>query len=198
MRTTNDLKRFGWGLSHFSCIYSVGAEFDGALDWLWHRWLRPALLVDSVMIADMNNCVQIQIWGRQMTWKHLVGVWLIFPAFTVLSQISTVCCHELWPIGDCDLLLVDSVMIADMNNCVQIQIWGRQMTWKHLVGVWLIFPAFTVWSQISTVCCHELWPIGNCDLLLVDSVMIADMNNCVHIQIWGRQMTGKCNVSNNG
>ena len=33
------------------------------------------------MIAVMNNCVHIQIWGWPMSWKHLVGVWLLFPAF---------------------------------------------------------------------------------------------------------------------
>ena len=47
---------FGWGLTHFPRIYSGVAEFDGLLSWIvTHRGLRPALLVDSVMI-DMNNC----------------------------------------------------------------------------------------------------------------------------------------------
>ena len=31
MRTTNDLKTFGWGLTHFPRIYSVVADFDGLL-----------------------------------------------------------------------------------------------------------------------------------------------------------------------
>ena len=62
------------------------------------------------------------------------GFQVIFPASTLGSQNSTVRCHGLWPIMNCDLLLVDSVMITDMNYCVHIQIWGWQMTWKHLVG----------------------------------------------------------------
>ena len=50
-----------------------------------------------------------------------------------------------------DVFALLILLNSTTNNCVQIQIWGRQMTWKDLVGVCLIFPAFTVWAQNSTV-----------------------------------------------